>query len=186
MDEDLAPEGVAAALLASIGVLVRRVRHVPVDGGLAMPERAALALLDRSGPTTSSALAREAQITAQAMGATLAALRARGLVERRPDPEDGRRAVLTMTAAGHKALEDKRNARTDLLTRALTGGAFTPAELDRLAAVAPLLDRLARTVRPAGSGTPEPGTPDSDRSGTPDTARTGPGDRPTRTGETPQ
>ncbi|MGW0859047.1 MarR family transcriptional regulator [Streptomyces sp. NPDC002690] len=202
MDEDLAPEEVAAALLASIGVLVRRVRQVPVDGGLAMPERAALALLDRSGPTTSSALAREARITAQAMGATLAALRARGLVERHPDPEDGRRAVLTMTAAGRKALKDKRNARTDLLTRALTGGAFTAAELDRLAAVAPLLDRLARTVRPSEPGTPEPGTPDTAEPGTPDTAepgtpdtaepgtpdtaRTGPGGRPTRTGETPQ
>ncbi|MEU1089535.1 MarR family winged helix-turn-helix transcriptional regulator [Streptomyces sp. NPDC005576] len=146
MNDDLAPDGVAAALLASIGVLVRRVRHVPVEGGLAMPERTALSLLDRSGPTTSSALAREAQITAQAMGATLATLRARGLVARRPDPEDGRRALLTMTAAGRKALKDKRSARTELIARALTSGAFTPAELDQLAATAPLLDRLARTV----------------------------------------
>ncbi|MFD6425505.1 MarR family winged helix-turn-helix transcriptional regulator [Streptomyces sp. NPDC060198] len=179
MKDDLTPEGVAAALLASVGVLVRRVRQVPVDGGLAMPERTALALLDRSGPTTSSALAREAQITAQAMGATLGALRARGLVARSPDPEDGRRAVLTMTAAGRKALKDKRSARTDLIARALTGGAFTPAELDRLAAAAPLLDRLARTIRPAEST-----TPDTDRYTTPDTGRSGAGGRPTRSGET--
>ncbi|WP_327179211.1 MarR family transcriptional regulator [Streptomyces sp. NBC_01335] len=146
MNDDLAPDGVAAALLASIAVLVRRVRHVPVEGGLAMPERNALSLLDRSGPTTSSALARDAQITAQAMGATLAGLRARGLVERRPDPEDGRRAVLTMTDAGRQALKDKRNARTELIARALTGGAFTQDELDHLAAAAPLLDRLARNI----------------------------------------
>ncbi len=64
-----------------------------------MPERSALARLDRGGPATSSAMAREAQITAQAMGATLNALRNRGLVERRPDPEDGRRVVLTVTDA---------------------------------------------------------------------------------------
>lgn len=146
MNDDLAPDGVAAALLASIAALVRRVRHVPVEGGLAMPERTALSLLDRSGPTTSSTLAREAQITAQAMGATLAGLRARGLVERRPDPEDGRRAVLTMTDAGHQALKDKRNARAELIARALTGGAFTQDELDRLAAAAPLLERLARNI----------------------------------------
>ncbi|MFI1096087.1 MarR family winged helix-turn-helix transcriptional regulator [Streptomyces sp. NPDC020917] len=145
-DDDVDPDAVAAALLASLSVLVRRVRQVPVEGGLSMPERTALSHLDRSGPTTSSALAREVQITAQAMGATLAALRARGLVERRPDPDDGRRGVLSVTGAGRQALKDKRNARTELITRALTGGTFTPAELERLAAAAPLLERLAQNI----------------------------------------
>ncbi|WP_377273167.1 MarR family winged helix-turn-helix transcriptional regulator [Peterkaempfera sp. SMS 1(5)a] len=146
MRDELDPEGVAAALLASLGVLVRRVRQVPVEGGLTMPERTALSQLDRSGPTTSSALAREVQITAQAMGATLGALRARGLVERRPDPDDGRRVVLTVTDAGLQALKNKRNARTELIAGALTGGTFTPAELEQLAAAAPLLERLAQSI----------------------------------------
>lgn len=146
MNEDLDPDAVASVLLASLSLLVRRVRQVPVGGGLTMPERSALANLHRAGPTTSSALAREAQITAQAMGATLGALRDRGLVERRPDPEDGRRAVLTVTDAGRQALKDKRNARTELLAQALTSGAFTPAELEQLAAAAPLLERLAQHI----------------------------------------
>ncbi|WP_405975992.1 MarR family transcriptional regulator [Streptomyces sp. NBC_00988] len=145
-DDDLDPNAVASALLASIGVLVRRARQVPVEGGLTMPERSALSRLDRAGPTTSSALAREAQITAQAMGATLNALRTRGLVERRPDPDDGRRAVLTVTDAGRQALRNKRNARAELLAQALTGGAFTPTELEQLAAAAPLLERLAQNI----------------------------------------
>ncbi|WP_405847751.1 MarR family winged helix-turn-helix transcriptional regulator [Streptomyces sp. NBC_01518] len=146
MNDDLDPEAVASALLAGIGVLVRRARQVPVEGGLTMPERSALSRLDRAGPTTSSALAREAQITAQAMGATLNALRTRGLVERRPDPEDGRRVVLTVTDSGRQALKDKRNGRVELLARALTGGAFTPEELEQLAAAAPLLERLAQNI----------------------------------------
>ncbi|MFE9411674.1 MarR family winged helix-turn-helix transcriptional regulator [Streptomyces sp. NPDC006704] len=137
---------VASALLASLSVLVRRVRQVPVEGGLTMPERTALAQLARSGPTISSALAREAQITAQSMGATLGGLRARGLVERRPDPDDGRRAVMSVTDAGHQALRDKRNARGELIARALTSGEFTPAELEQLAAAAPLLERLAQNI----------------------------------------
>jgi DNA-binding MarR family transcriptional regulator len=145
MNDDLDPEGVAAALLAGISVLVRRVHQVPT-GGLTMPERTALSRLDRSGPTTSSALAREVQITAQAMGATLSALRARGLVERRPDPDDGRRVVLTVTDAGLQALKDKRNARAELIAQALTGGTFTPAELKQLATAAPLLERLAQNI----------------------------------------
>ncbi|KPI14950.1 MULTISPECIES: MarR family winged helix-turn-helix transcriptional regulator [Streptomyces] len=146
MSDDLDPDGVASVLLASISVLVRRVRQVPVEGGLTMPERTALSHLDRSGPTTSSALAREVQITAQAMGATLSALQARGLVERRRDPNDGRRVVLTVTDAGLQALKNKRNARTELIARALTGGTFTPTELEQLAAAAPLLERLAQNI----------------------------------------
>ncbi|MFD7792645.1 MarR family winged helix-turn-helix transcriptional regulator [Streptomyces sp. NPDC059759] len=148
MNEDLTPDpdAVASVLLASLSLLVRRIRQVPVGGGLTMPERSALSHLERSGPTTSSALAREAQITAQAMGATLGALRDRGLVERRPDPDDGRRVVLTVSDAGRQALKDKRNARTELLAEALTGGTFTPAELEQLASAAPLLERLARNI----------------------------------------
>ena len=146
MDDDLDRGGIAASLLASISVLVRRVRQVPTGGGLTMPERTALSCLDRSGPTTSSALARQVQITAQAMGATLSALRARGLIERRPDPDDGRRVVLRVTESGSQALQNKRNARTELITRALTRGAFTPGELEQLAAAAPLLERLARNI----------------------------------------
>ncbi|SFF30867.1 DNA-binding transcriptional regulator, MarR family [Actinacidiphila alni] len=148
MSETPAPEAVASALLASIGVLLRRVRQIPVDGGLTMPERTALSGLERSGPTTSSALARDVQITAQAMGATLGTLRERGYVERRPDPADGRRVLLSVTAAGRQALQDKRNARVELAARALTGGAFTPEELERLAAAAPLLERLAQHIDP--------------------------------------
>jgi len=136
---------IAAALFGSVSLLVRRIRQVPAEGGLAMPERQALSQLDRDGPATSSELARQAQITAQAMGATLSALQARGMVERRADPEDGRRVILTVTDAGRQALSDKRNARTELLSRALAD-AFAPAELEQLAAVAPLLERLAQSI----------------------------------------
>ena len=144
MSDDV--DAVAAALLVGVSALIRRVRQVPVEGGLTMPERNALSRLERSGPTTSSALAREAQITAQAMGATLSTLRSQGLVERGPDPDDGRRGVLTVTEAGRQALKDKRNARVELVARVLSSGAFTPKELKQLGAAAPLLERLAQHI----------------------------------------
>jgi DNA-binding MarR family transcriptional regulator len=144
MSFDLDCDKVAADLLGSIGELVRRARQVPLAQGLSMPERSALSLLERTGPAASSALARQAQITAQSMGATLAALRERGLVERQPDPQDGRRAVLSVTEAGRKALADKRNARSEQMAAVLRSGEFTPAELERLASAAPLIERLAR------------------------------------------
>ena len=145
MSDDVDPSRIAAALLEGISLLVRRVRQVAAAGELRMPERHALSRLERGGPTTSSELARQEQITAQAMGATLSALQARGLVERRADPDDGRRVVLSVTDAGRQALKDKRNARTDQLAQALSSS-FTRAELEQLAAAAPLLERLAQDI----------------------------------------
>jgi DNA-binding MarR family transcriptional regulator len=136
---------VAAALRVSIGLLLRRMRQVRPDGELSLPETSALARLDRTGPATSSTLARLDQISPQSMGATLAGLEARGLVARQPDPEDGRRAVLSLTEAGQQVLRDKRSARVAQLAQALSHG-FTPAELRQLHAAAPLLERLAQTI----------------------------------------
>jgi DNA-binding MarR family transcriptional regulator len=136
---------VAAALRVSIGLLLRRMRQVRPDGELSLPETSALARLERSGPATSSALAKEEQISPQSMGATLAALEARGLVARQPDPDDGRRAVLTLTGAGQQVLRDKRSARVAQLAAALSG-AFSPAEVIQLKAAAPLLERLAHSI----------------------------------------
>jgi DNA-binding MarR family transcriptional regulator len=136
---------VAAALRVSIGLLLRRLRQVRPDGELSLPEMSALARLDRSGPATSSALAKREQISPQSMGVTFAALEASGLVARHPDPEDGRRAVLTVTEAGQQVLRDKRSARVAQLAQALSSG-FTPAELSQLMTAAPLLERLAQTI----------------------------------------
>jgi DNA-binding MarR family transcriptional regulator len=79
------------------------------------------------------------------MGATLAGLEARGLVARHPDPADGRRVVLSVTEAGQRILQDKRNARTDQLAQALSAR-FTADEIRQLAVAAPLLERLAQTI----------------------------------------
>jgi DNA-binding MarR family transcriptional regulator len=138
-------EQVAEALFVSVGLLVRRVRQAQPDGELTLPETSALARLDRSGPTTATALAKLEQISPQSIGATLGALETRGLIERHPDPEDGRRALILVTKAGLKVLRNRRNARTERLARALSTG-FTRAELDQLMAVAPLIERVAQSL----------------------------------------
>jgi len=145
MSKDPDAGDVAAALRVSIGLLLRRLRQVPAEGELTLPESSALARLDRGGPTTATVLARLEQISPQSMGATLSALEERGLVERRPDPGDGRRAVISLTGAGLQALRNKRNARTQQMAQALSAG-FTPSELSQLMAAAPLLERLAQSI----------------------------------------
>lgn len=136
---------VAAALLVGVGALVRRLRYLQLEDALTMPERTALARLDREGPATSAELARKEQITPQAMGATLSALQARGLVERHSDPADRRRVVLAPTSAGSRVLTEKRSAKTELMARVLAEE-FTAAQLKQLAVAAPLIERLAHDI----------------------------------------
>jgi DNA-binding MarR family transcriptional regulator len=145
MPEDPNINQVAGALHVSIGLFVRRLRRAQADGELTLPETSALARLDRCGPTTAAALAKVEQISPQSMGATLSALEARGLVERRADPDDGRRAVLSPTKAGLRVLRSRRNARTERLAAALSTG-FTRAEIKTLMAAAPLIERLAQSI----------------------------------------
>jgi DNA-binding MarR family transcriptional regulator len=136
---------VAAALQVSIGLFLRRLRHLKAAGELTVPESSALARLDRDGPSTASALARLEEISPQSMGATLAALVSRGLVGRRPDPNDGRRAVLSVTETGRRTLRSRGNERTEQLAKALSAG-FTNSELKQLMAAAPLIERLAQSI----------------------------------------
>ena len=145
MTQDPDVDQVAGALQVSMGLLLRRLRQVQAEGELTLPESSALARLDRGGPATPSALAKLEQISPQSMGATLGGLEARGLVERRPDPEDGRQVVISATEAGLQALRNRRNARTEHLAQALSTG-FTRSELKQLMAVTPLLERLAQSI----------------------------------------
>jgi DNA-binding MarR family transcriptional regulator len=138
-------EEVAAALYLSVALFKRRLRQKPVDGELSLPESSALRRLERGGPATVTALAKAEQISVQSIGATLSALEARGLIQRDPDPADGRRSVMSVTEAGLATLNDKRNARIAQLARVLAGG-FTPAELEQLRAAVPLIERLAENI----------------------------------------
>jgi DNA-binding MarR family transcriptional regulator len=136
---------VADAVRVSIGLLVRRLRQVPESGGLTIPETSALARLDRGGPATSADLAKLEQISPQSMGATLAALEAKGLIKRSQDPADGRRILLSPTERGLTALGSRRHARTEIIATALSRH-FTPTEREQLAEAAPLLERLAQAL----------------------------------------
>lgn len=138
-------EALAGELRIGVGLLLRRLRQAATEGDLTLPEASALARLDRYGPATASELAKREQISPQSMGATTAALEARGLVQRTADPDDGRRQILSPTEAGRAALRDRRNAKTELMAAALDAE-FSAEELERLRAAAPLIERLAQSI----------------------------------------
>lgn len=139
------PDRVAAALTEAIGVLARRIRQVRPTPDLSHPESIALSSLERNGPSTSADLARLENVRPQSMHATVAALVRRGLADRRPDPTDGRRVLVDLTAEGRARTRDKRDARTGRLVTTLADD-FTAEERAVLLAAAPLLARLGRSV----------------------------------------
>ncbi len=145
MPQDLDVAEVAAALQMSIGLCIRQLRQIPAEGDLSLSEASALKRLDRSGATSVTKLAKAEQISVQSMGATLRALEARGLVERRPHSIDGRSSVLSITKSGTRALSDKRNGRSEQLVKALSTG-FSTAEIQQLMVAAPLIERLAQSL----------------------------------------
>jgi DNA-binding MarR family transcriptional regulator len=120
-------------------------RQVHVDGELTLSQMSVLVRLEREGPATPGALAAGEQITPQSIGAILAVLQEKGLVSRGGDPSDGRRVVMSVTAAGRSTLQGVRHQKAQRLAAAIEDG-LTPAEQRQLLEALPLLQRLARLV----------------------------------------
>ncbi len=145
MDHDRDVAELADALRVSVGLLRRQLRKVRVEGDLTPAETSALLRLERGGPTTAAALARREQISPQGIGMTVAGLEARGLVERRADPDDGRQVMVSITQAGGRSLRQRREHRNDQLAKALSSE-LTRAEQRQLMSATRLLDRLAQRL----------------------------------------
>jgi DNA-binding MarR family transcriptional regulator len=138
----------ARELRVAVGLLARRMRRLYAVGEASeasFTEVAVLVRLARAGPTTPTELANHEQVTSQAIAAVVRELERRALVSRSPHPDDGRRVVITITAAGHEVLRGREQLVMSALTTAL-GESFTDEELRRLDAAIPLLDRLAATI----------------------------------------
>jgi DNA-binding MarR family transcriptional regulator len=128
--------------LRVLGVkLRRRLREESNVGDFTPSQMQVLALLEREGPATVTALARAQGMRPQSMGETLAALKTAGFVIGAPDPNDGRQTVLSLTPAFRKKIKASRAAREDWLFRTIQTR-FSAAEQQQLAIGVDLLKRL--------------------------------------------
>lgn len=141
VDGDLSLEQVAAEIRGTLAVLYRRIRQTKETGDLTLSESSVLSRLQHGGPTTAATLAKLEQISPQSIGATVASLEARGLIQRSADPHDGRRVILSVTSVGDAAVEARRSVLDQQFTRAL--GALSADERAQLLRVMPILARLA-------------------------------------------
>jgi len=124
----------------TLGRVIRRVR---AEGGQPpVGQMAVLGRLDREGPASTSDLAAGERMRPQSMAQTVRDLESAGLVSRRPDPDDGRRALVELTPAGLERLHTTRARREGWLAE-LFEREFTAAERETLRAALPLLRRIA-------------------------------------------
>ncbi|HJZ35914.1 MAG TPA: MarR family transcriptional regulator [Solirubrobacterales bacterium] len=134
----------AMALTREMRALRGRLREEsqPPSDELTLPQALALGSIREGGPITNAALAQIEHVRHQTMNQTVAVLSDRGYVKRRPDPDDARRVLIEITAAGDQVLEQIMTARYGWLSAAIEE-TLTPAERDILAISAELMRRLA-------------------------------------------
>jgi DNA-binding MarR family transcriptional regulator len=130
---------IASELRVVLGRLIRRLR---AEHRFPLAHAVVLGRLDREGPRAISDLATAERVRPQSMAQTVSELEAEGLIDRRPDPTDRRRALLELTDAGHSTLQAERQHREGWLIHAITDG-FSEPEQRALARAVPLLRRLA-------------------------------------------
>ena len=105
---------------------------------------AVLAALAEFGPDSQAALGRRSGIDRSDMVALMSELVAAGLVERRPDEDDRRRNVVTITAAGRRRLR-ALDAAVERAQEHLVG----PLSEGERAQLVALLSRVAERGAPA-------------------------------------
>jgi DNA-binding MarR family transcriptional regulator len=116
MRDDDDPALLASELRAVLGQLVRRLR---TQHRFPLAQGTVLGRLDRQGAMGVSDLAAAERVRPQSMAQTVADLESAGMVTRRPDPRDGRRALVELTPRGLATLQADRRDREGWLARTI-------------------------------------------------------------------
>jgi DNA-binding MarR family transcriptional regulator len=106
--------------------------------GLGMYDHAILALLDEEPRETQAQIADALGYDRSHLVGVLDSLEERGLIERRRDPVDRRRHLVTLTPAGEKAL-----ARVRKIVKQVDDSFFEPLDAAERKTLTSLLARLA-------------------------------------------
>jgi DNA-binding MarR family transcriptional regulator len=134
------PAALAEELRRAIGTFVRAIRKRTATEKSAQSD--VLGLLEREGAMNVAALAQRRNVTHQSMRVAAAQLVADGLFERRPDPDDRRSWLLSLSGKGRTRVRRDRDARAARIGQ-LVEATLSAAEQQRLRASIELLNRIS-------------------------------------------
>lgn len=135
--------GLAALLRVVVGRLARRLRAQRTDTSLSLGQGAVLYSLARHGQMTPGALAEHEKVQPPSMTRIIAALEARGLIQRTRHPSDGRQQLVELTGQGADLVRADRRRREAWLARRLAE--LSSEERATLRKAALILDRVSQS-----------------------------------------
>ena len=136
-DDRLDVEGFTTVVERFAGIFIR----LPSIEKLSFTTLSVLHTLVHHGPMRLSALTATEQISQPAVTQLVTRLERDGLLERRPDPADGRAVLVRATAAGTEVVRTRHADRTARLARLFEQ--LTPEERRAVSAALPALTRMA-------------------------------------------
>lgn len=142
-----APE-VAGQLRLAVTRLARILRYQD-PSGLSASQSSALAMIARRGPLTLGDLAAREHVTPPTITRVVDKLAHEGLVERAPDPRDGRVVMVALTSAGERWAAEARSRKTAWLAERLQD--LPGADLRCLADAARILNQLTEAAHPGAA-----------------------------------
>ena len=137
----------AAQLRMAIVRTARRLRQEAAaeTSGLTPTSVAALATIERHGPLTPSEIAEIERVKRPTITRTLGCLEREGLIDRAPDPQDRRSALVSVNGAGRERLRRLRGRKNAYLARRMKD--LTDEEVETLERAAEILERMREGER---------------------------------------
>jgi DNA-binding MarR family transcriptional regulator len=137
----------ASRLRLAIVRTARRLRQEAAEGATELTPTAvsALATVERHGPLTPSELAGIERVKRPTATRTLRVLEEAGLIERAPDPGDGRSCLVSVNAAGRERLRRLRSRKNAYLARRMRD--LRDEDVETLERAAEILERILEEPR---------------------------------------
>jgi DNA-binding MarR family transcriptional regulator len=137
-----------AALYEQFARLTRQLRSLELPHGMTPERLSALAVIDKQGPISVTALAEREMVRPATMSRMITALVDEGLARRSDDKNDGRGVLISATAKGRRIFQKAQERRLQHFAEMLAE--LSDEQLAAMRSLTAALERLTRSLSRSG------------------------------------